>query len=93
MGGTTDLGVSKDSFWVGILSLLNTGSVTSGYCCLAYTRGSEFVTRFQEGTLSMAVVRMERSCKKDIQEGTWMRFADLKAKDPNRPYFLALSKN
>lgn len=61
-GGDNRLG----GFWVGILSLLNTGSVTSGYCCPAYARGSEFVKRSQEGTLSVAAVGTERFIRKTL---------------------------
>lgn len=65
VGGTTDLGASEDSQWVRTVILLSTGIVTSVYHCLAYTRRSELVTRFQEETLRVDALRMERSWKKD----------------------------
>lgn len=61
VGGTTDLGASEDSQWVRTLILLSTGIVTCVYRCLAYTRGSELVTRLQEGTLRVDALRMQRS--------------------------------
>lgn len=69
-------------------------------CCLAHPRCSGFVAsergcykipgRNAEGGGSdnRREVLLERHSRRDMDE-----FIDSRAKDPNRPYFLALSKN